>query len=112
MLAKPPPRRLSRNLSDDPPASSPNGLRPPEGAATPPRVRSPRGSRSSSPRPVRGSGLAVGNTSSNAVLAAGIILVRKPEGSELEVLIGKYEVVNALKSERDRPVANHPGITP
>ena len=59
---------------------------------------------------MRGSGLAVGNTSSNAVLAAGIILVRKTEGSELEVLIGQYEVVNALKSERDRPVrARFPG---
>ena len=34
----------------------------------------------------------------NAMLAAGVILVRQPEDSaEMEVLIGRYEVVNALR---------------
>lgn len=50
--------------------------------------------------------------------AAGIILVREPqpqEGTagmppELEVLIGRYEVINALKSKRNEPIAQrYPG---
>ena len=64
----------------------------------------------------------------DATQAAGIILVREPqrqqgaergaecipsemaEMAELEVLIGRYEVINALKSKRNEPVAQrYPG---
>jgi len=41
-------------------------------------------------------------TQPERILAAGIILLREPEEGEMEVLIGRYEVINGLKSERNR----------
>ncbi len=38
------------------------------------------------------------------IACAGIILVREPPQGELEVLIGRYEVINAFRSERQRLV--------
>ena len=44
-----------------------------------------------------------GAPSQQGVLAAGVILLREPpEEGEMEVLIGRYEVINAFRSERHR----------
>ena len=43
-----------------------------------------------------------GTPSQQGVLAAGVILLREPEEGEMEVLIGRYEVINAFRSERHR----------
>ena len=44
-----------------------------------------------------------GTPSQQGVLAAGVILLREPpEKGEMEVLIGRYEVINAFRSERHR----------
>ena len=43
-----------------------------------------------------------GAPAQQGVLAAGVILLREPEEGEMEVLIGRYEVINAFRSERHR----------
>jgi 8-oxo-dGTP pyrophosphatase MutT (NUDIX family) len=63
------------------------------------------GSRTASPLRVGSAPAAAsqrGAPSQQGVLAAGVILLREPEEGEMEVLIGRYEVINAFRSERHR----------
>ena len=103
-------RAPRRNLSCD--SLSSQGLSPTARSKTPPPIRE-----GSPPKPGREPQLGRDHSSGvKATPAAGIILLRERpavselddaawESQELEVLIGRYHVVDALRSGRDRLVA-------